>query len=77
MNDSDVPSYLAAAAVTSDSEIVIAVGFLGNHTYSCALTVCGGVCNCQSGHNPSIDPWPSLRPQLAKSEAAARQPQIT
>jgi hypothetical protein len=64
--DSDVPPSFAAATVTTDSEIIIAVGFLGNHTYSCALTVCGGVCNCQSGHNPSVDPWPLLRHQLSK-----------
>ena len=46
--------------VSTDSETSIRRGFLGNHTYSCALPVRGGVCNCQLDHDPSTDPWPYL-----------------
>jgi hypothetical protein len=46
--------------VSTDIETSIARGFLGNHTYSCALPVRGGVCDCQSDHDPSTDPWPYL-----------------
>jgi hypothetical protein len=46
--------------VSTDSETSISRGFLGNHTYSCALPERGGVCNCQSDHDPSTDPWPNL-----------------
>jgi hypothetical protein len=28
------------------------------HTYTCALPTRGGVCDCQPGHDPAINPWP-------------------
>jgi hypothetical protein len=63
-------------AVSIDSETSISRGFLGNHTYSCALPVRGGVCNCQSGHDPSSDPWPYLsaaRAQQLRGGSALQQ----
>jgi hypothetical protein len=46
--------------VSTDSETSISRGFLGNHTYSCALPVRGGVCDCQSDYDRTTDPWPDL-----------------
>ena len=46
--------------MSTDSETSISRGFLGNHTYSCALPVRGGVCNCQSDHDPTSDQSPYL-----------------
>ncbi len=39
------------------------------HTYTCALPTRGGVCNCQPGHNPSINPWPQLSGEQYKDHA--------
>jgi hypothetical protein len=62
--------------VSTDIETSIRRGFLGNHTYSCALPVRGGVCNCQLDHNPSTDPWPYLSSGKTNSErgSASHQP---
>lgn len=43
------------------------------HTFSCALPTRGGVCDCQPGHDPSIDPWPHL-PPLRSLPARERRP---
>ena len=51
---------LLAGELSTHSETSVPRSFLGNHTYSCALPVRGGVCNCQSDHDPSTDPWPYL-----------------
>jgi len=59
--------------VSTDSETRISRGFLGNHTYSCALPVRGGVCNCQQGHDPSADPWPYLSARQARGGSALQQ----
>lgn len=59
-HEPSIGSLSLAATVSADGEQSFLRGLLGNHTFSCALTVRGGVCNCQSGHNPSTDPWPYL-----------------
>ena len=59
-----------------NGETGIPRGLLGNHTYWCALPVRGGVCNCQSDHDPSTDPWPylsTLRTQPKRGGSAPRQ----
>ena len=68
------PDCLKRAPVNIDTETAIRRGFLGNHTYSCALPVRGGVCNCQSDHDPSTDPWPYLSIGKTSSKGAAAQP---
>jgi hypothetical protein len=63
--------------VSIDRETSIPRGFLGNHTYSCALPVRGGVCNCQPDHDPSTDPWPYLsagRNHQRRSGSVSPQP---
>jgi hypothetical protein len=59
-NSSSGSRRLHVGELSTDSEMSIVRGFLANHTYSCALPVRGGVCDCQSDHDPSTDPWPSL-----------------
>lgn len=61
--------------MSTNSETGFPRGLLGNHTYWCALPVRGGVCNCQSDHDPSTDPWPylSTRRQLQMRGGSARQ----
>jgi len=39
------------------------------HTYACALPTRGGVCDCQPGHDPSIDPWPQTCDERSDEEA--------
>jgi hypothetical protein len=62
-----------AGELNTDGEASIARGFLGNHTYSCALPVRGGVCDCQSGHDPSTDPWPSLSTGVTSRSGVAQR----
>ena len=65
---------LLTGELSTDNETSIPRSFLGNHTYSCALPVRGGVCNCQSGHDPSTDPWPYLS---TRNRSGAAQHQIS
>ena len=44
------------------------------HTYTCALPTRGGVCNCQPGHNPSINPWPQLSGEQYEDHAGNSRP---
>ena len=44
------------------------------HTYTCALPTRGGVCDCQPGHDPSIDPWPQLSDGEYEDHAGNNQP---
>jgi hypothetical protein len=44
------------------------------HTYTCALPTRGGVCNCQAGHNPSINPWPQLSGEQYEDHAGNSRP---
>jgi hypothetical protein len=63
--------------VSIDSQTRVLGGFLGNHTYSCALPVRGGVCNCQLDHDPATDPWPFLstgRRQQRRVGSTSQQP---
>ena len=62
--------------MTTNSETSTTRGFLGNHTYSCALPVRGGVCNCHLDHNPSADPWPylSIATNQRKRGSASQEP---
>jgi hypothetical protein len=64
---------LAGDASSTDSEMDPPRGFLGNHTYSCALPVRGGVCDCQSDHNPAADPWPHLSTAKINGRGAAQR----
>ena len=67
-----VPNFLAGQ-LNADGEASIARGFLGNHTYSCALPVRGGVCDCQSDHDPSTNPWPSLSTGVTRRSWVAQR----
>lgn len=44
------------------------------HTYTCALPTRGGVCDCQPGHNASIDPWPQLSGEESDDRARSSRP---
>lgn len=44
------------------------------HTYTCALPTRGGVCNCQPGHNPSINPWLQLSGEQYEDHAGNSRP---
>jgi hypothetical protein len=60
--------------MSTNSETGFPRGLLDNHTYWCALPVRGGVCNCQSDHDPSTDPWPYLATLKRPQERSIRIP---
>jgi hypothetical protein len=66
-------SHRILAGESNTVEASIARGFLGNHLYSCALPVRGGVCDCQSDHDPSTDPWPSLSTGVTSRSGVAQR----
>jgi hypothetical protein len=43
------------------------------HTYTCALPTRGGVCDCQPGHDPSINPWPQLSGEQYEDQPGSRR----
>ena len=48
----------SAGGLSRDNATCLTRSLIGNHAYSCALPVRGGVCDCQTGYNPSTNPWP-------------------
>ena len=62
--------------MSMNGEIGVPRGLLGNHTYWCALPVRGGVCNCQSDHNPSTDPWPYLSTRRTQQKVGGSAHQL-